>query len=190
MNNSSKKTSDGFSLVEMLIAIAITAIVLTSLIALLAYSMRSTNQTQARVALQNEAKDVVNHISGCVMEGNHVTWKDEKKLLVVEKDEQDNVPDPISGTTIKKLLKKEWYYYYLIGDKLYFKNVTNGDTAIVENKKHLLAEDVESFEAKPDDTDDRVVHIALKLKDEVSEIESKQDVHIRNICKGGGVHDS
>ena len=184
---------DGFSMVEMLIAVAVSAIVMTSLIALLAYTMRSTSRTQTRIAIQNEAKDAVNHISGYVLEGNHVTWKDGPKLLVVERDVEEDQTDPVTGAVETKLKKKEAYYYYLLNNNLYFKNVLGGDTSLTADKKHLLCEDVEIFSAEPDSEDETTVHVTVKLnKDLNSEFvfECKQDVHMRNKCKGGGVHDS
>lgn len=190
MERKKKNEADGFSFVEMLIAMAITAIVLSALIALLAYSMRSMNRTQAQVELQNEAKDVLNHISGYVREGNHVTWEKDKKLLIVEKDKEEKTTDPVSGKETKKVKKEEWYYYYLIGGNLYFKNVTDGDTALTAEKKNLLAENVDDFVAEPDEKEYRVVHVFVKLKDEISEFENKQDVYIRNGCKGGGAHEN
>lgn len=185
-----KKFRDGFSMVEMLIAVAVSAVVLSSLIALLSYTLRSTNQTQARISLQNEAKDVVNHMASYVMEGNHATWEDASGRLAIEKDMEQDEVDSSTGAVVTKLKKKEMYYYYLLNGALYFKNVSGGDTSLTEDKKHLLCENVESFEAKPDDADKQTIHITVKLKNSVSEFECKQDVHIRNKCKGGGKHDS
>lgn len=191
--SSQKGFTEGFSLVEMLIAVAVSAIVMTALLALLGYTMRSTSQTQARVAIQNEAKDAVNHMVSHTIEGNHVTWKDSQNLMVIESDEEVDETDMTTGAIVTKLKKRETYYYYLSGNNLYFKNVSGGDTSLTADKKHLLCEDVESFSAKPDAADGSAIHIELKLnKDMASEyvFECKQDVHIRNKCKGGGVHDS
>lgn len=179
-------------MIEMLIAVAVSAIVMTALLALLGYTMRSTSHTQARVAIQNEAKDAANHIASHAIEGNHVTWDDSRKLMIIESDEEVDETDP-SGAIVTKLKNKETYYYYLSGNKVYFKNVSGGDTSLTADKKHLLCENVESFSAKPDDEDETTVHLELKLnKDLASQVvfECKQDIHIRNKCKGGGVHDS
>ncbi len=64
---------EGFSLVEMVIAMAVTVIVMAGIISLIAYSTRSMSITQARAALQDAAKDSVAHISTHVMEGDSVT---------------------------------------------------------------------------------------------------------------------
>lgn len=176
-------------MMEMLIAVVVTGIILMSLVLLLGYSTRNASMTQAKVALQDQAKDAVNHMAAYIMEGNHATWKDDQKLLVVEKDVEE---PPLPGTTDKRLVKKEWYYYYRIGTKIYFKNVTDGDTSLVENDKHLLTDDVQDFSVKPDEKDPQTIHIDLELKDSYTDsvYHCKQDVHIRNECKGGGSHDS
>ena len=66
------RQKEGFSLIELMIAMAITVIVMAGIITLIAYSTRSMNLTQARAALQDQAKDSVNHISIHVMEGSSV----------------------------------------------------------------------------------------------------------------------
>jgi prepilin-type N-terminal cleavage/methylation domain-containing protein len=188
----SKQSTEGFSLVEMLIAIAISSIVLASLLALLGYSLRSASQTQARVALQNEAKDVVNHIAGYIMEGNHVSYDESNHFLTIYKDEEEPESTPITDTTEYKLKKTEQYCYYLIDGNLYFKNIQKDGKARTDDeddlKRHLLSDNVKLFSIEIEE-DDRTVHIELELEDDNSSFDCKQDVYIRNTCKGGGVHD-
>lgn len=173
-------------MVEMLIAIAVSAIVMTALLALLGYTMRSTSQTQTKVAIQNEAKDVVNHIVSHVIEGTHVTWKDTEMYMYIEHDEEVPSAMPGGDATIEKNKK---YCYYLSDKKLYFKSISNSESLPpAATEKHLLCENVESFSAVPDVKDKSTVHIVLKLKRDLAppvEFECKQDVHIRNKCKGG-----
>lgn len=174
-----KKSRDGFTLVEMLIAMVVTSIVLLALLMILSYSVRSANVTEARAGIQDASKDAMNHICTHIQEADHVSWDDSKKLLVIQEDEYKTVAGK------KKLVKKEKYYYYAGSGNLYFKNVTDGDTSLVMDKSHLLTADVDSFEVKPDDTDDRVVHIRLGMKNKLASYDCNQDAHIRNKCKGG-----
>lgn len=184
--SSKKGFGEGFSMVEMLIAVAVSAIVMTALLALLGYTMRSTSQTQTKVAIQNEAKDVVNHMVSHVIEGTHVTWEDTGKYMFIEHDEEEPSATPGGDVTIEKNKK---YCYYLSGKKLYFKSISNSESLPpAATDKHLLCDNVESFSAEPDVKDKSTVHIVLKLKKGSSppvEFECKQDVHIRNKCKGG-----
>jgi prepilin-type N-terminal cleavage/methylation domain-containing protein len=186
-----KEKEEGFSLVEMLIAVAISSIVLVSLIALLGYSVRSANRTQARASLQNEAKDAMNHITGYIMEGSHVLWDSGEKKLIIQKDETVSVtPAPTGDGTTKNVRKrKAKYYYYFNADekKMYFREAVNGSTDATDaDDKYLLAEKVTDFTAEPDAENERIIHVEIKFEDsESNEIVCKQDVHIRNACKGG-----
>lgn len=80
-----KRIREGYSLVEMMIAMAITAIVITGLIALLSYGSRNMRITQTMTALQNQAKDASNHLSSYVMEASKTEWDDDKKVLIITK---------------------------------------------------------------------------------------------------------
>ena len=57
---------------ELMIAIAISAIVLLGIVSLLGFGTKNMRLTQARVDLQNQAKDATNHMSTYVMEGSSV----------------------------------------------------------------------------------------------------------------------
>ena len=50
-----KMNKEGFSLIELVIAMAVTVVVMSGIITLIAYSTRSMNLTQARAALQVQA---------------------------------------------------------------------------------------------------------------------------------------
>lgn len=174
-----KLNHEGFSLVEMIIAIAITSFVMMGVIALLAYSTRSMNDTQARIELQNEAKDAMNHITTYVMEGNKVTWDDAKKALIVKKDTITN-----EGVTGAAVSVSDEFYYWAVDGGLYFANATAIDpTALTADKSHFLADNVEDFvcEVKRNaDTKKVVLHVELTLKDDVSQFVNKKDIYLRN----------
>lgn len=170
---------DGFSLVEMLIAMAVTSIVLVALLMILSYSMRSANITEARTGIQDAAKDAMNHISSHVQEANHMKWDKDHALFILQED----VYVTMAGK--KKLEKKDKYYYYAGGGKLYFKNVSDGDYTLEYDNSHLLASDVDAFEAQPDKNESTVVHVKLEMKNSLASFSCSQDAHIRNKCKGG-----
>ena len=52
-----KLNNKGFSLVEVLIAVAVSTIVFGAITALIVFASNSSRQTNARITLQNEAKD-------------------------------------------------------------------------------------------------------------------------------------
>lgn len=170
---------DGFSLVEMLIAMAVTSIVLIALLMILSYSMRSANITEARTGIQDAAKDAMNHISSHVQEANHMKWDKDHALFILQEDVY------VTTAGKKKLEKKDKYYYYAGGGKLYFKNVSDGDYTLEYDNSHLLASDVDTFEAEPDKNENTVVHVKLEMKNSLASFSCSQDAHIRNKCKGG-----
>ncbi|HAK57477.1 MAG TPA: hypothetical protein DCP06_00705 [Lachnospiraceae bacterium] len=75
----------GFSLIEMIIAIAIVGIVMSSVILLISYSTNSMRRTSNSVELQNQVKDGVQHMTTHLQEGSDAYWDDVKKALIVAK---------------------------------------------------------------------------------------------------------
>ena len=140
-----KLNKEGFSLIELLIAISITAFMTLAIVGLLGYGSRSMSLTQAKVALQNQAKDAVNHISAYVQEASDVEWYDEtgtppktvkspkttnKNALVITKTTVNNsvssTMDPTTGKAEGKPTETStWYYYWLEGDSVYFISYDN-----------------------------------------------------------------
>ena len=55
MKKLNRMNKEGFSMIELLIAIAISTIVMGCVIALMGYASHSMNMTQARIALQEQA---------------------------------------------------------------------------------------------------------------------------------------
>lgn len=172
-----KVNRDGYSLVELLIATAMSAIVLGGLITLLAFGTHNMNRTQTRVALQNQAKDAMRHMSTYVMEANDAVWNDEKKMLTVV---NESVAE--DGT----VQKTEKSYYWHTGDKIYFGKSSDGvkpEEALPTDKKHLLASDIVDFQTKiqkDEKTEKKLVHLSLSLKKEEAEFECDEDICMRN----------
>lgn len=69
-----KLNNKGFSLVEILIAVAVSTIVFGAITALIVFASNSSRQTNARITLQNEAKDAVNHMEAYIIEAQSVVW--------------------------------------------------------------------------------------------------------------------
>lgn len=175
MKKRKKVNREGFSLVEMIIAITISAIVMAAIIALLAYASNSMKVTQARVELQEQAKDATNHISTYAMESADVKWNDTTMCLTVIK-EKIGSDGNVEST--------EEFYYWKKGTSIYFAQKGEVDpAALPEDKKFLLAEDIESFEcgvSKNADNERKTLHVMMKLKDDVSEFACSKDIYLRN----------
>lgn len=194
-----RKNKEGFTLVELLLAMTITSLVLIGLVALISYSTRSMRMTQARVALQNQAKDVVNHISAYVLEsGAKVSWDDTNKLLTVRKEKVKH-----EGAPAAQVDSVEAYAYWMKTDSdgeahIYFSEATTLDSAfdpkddastidpskLTADKTCLLADDVDDFKCELkktlDGAENQVLHVQVKLKDTISEFDCEKDIMMRN----------
>ena len=70
-----KEDNKGFSLVELLIAIAISGIVLTALVLLITQSVKSYGRQTALAQIQSDADISLNQIQKNVMEANEIKVK-------------------------------------------------------------------------------------------------------------------
>lgn len=185
---------EGYSLIELMIAMTITVFVLAGLLALLGYGTQNMRITQSMVALQNKAKDATNHISTYTMEASEIVWDEDKEILIVtkkdisqEQNADGTYPDP----------KVETYYYWKDQDAhhiggIYFarrdKVIDPSDaTKVTLNAKpdFLLVDDIEDFKCEIEENDDtgkKILHMQLKLKNQLddAEFECKKDVYMRN----------
>lgn len=185
---------EGYSLIELLIAMTLTVFVLAGLLALLGYGTHNMRITQSLVALQDQAKDATNHMSAHTMEASEIEWDEDKKILCVtrksvpqEVDADGNYPDP----------EVETCYYWKDTDSdgvggIYFAKrdkvvdaVDHTKVHLTADPKYLLADDIDDFqcEVKEDnETGKKVLHMELKLKSKSddAEFECKKDVYMRN----------
>lgn len=172
-----KVNRDGYSLVELLIASAISAVVLGGLITLLAFGTSNMNRTQTRVALQNQAKDAIRHMSTYVMEADDTKWDDTKKMLTVIKNKVKE-DDTVEET--------EKCFYWRSGEGIYFGKESAGvnpDGTLPSDTKHLLVDKITDFQCKVEKdgkTGKKIVHLSMKLEDDSAKFECDQDVSMRN----------
>lgn len=89
MKTKIKLNNKGFSLVELMLAVVISTVVFGAVTGLIAFSSRSMKDTNARIKLQNQAKDALNHVESYILEAEKAYWDDTNKLLVLFYDEKD-----------------------------------------------------------------------------------------------------
>lgn len=167
---------EGYSLIELMIAVAISAIVLTGVLGLIGFGTKNMRMTQARVALQNQAKDAVNHISTYVMEASEVFWDETDHVLTISKD-QIGLDNQVENT--------EQFLYWRSGDSIYFARESEVDpAALTADKKHLLVDHITGFDCEVKgnaDTGREFLHVVLQLADEdIAEFECEKDISMRN----------
>ncbi|MBO4396688.1 MAG: type II secretion system protein [Eubacterium sp.] len=85
------KVREGFSLIEMIIAMAIVGFVMSGVILLMSYSTNTMRRTSNMVNLQNQVKDALLHITTYLQEGNDFWWDDTNKELYIAGGEKDNL---------------------------------------------------------------------------------------------------
>lgn len=75
----------GLTLVELMISIAISAIVLASLALFMSYTSRNYRRASEEVSLQMEAQTVLNQLDSMIMESTNVIYDDaEQKLTITQ----------------------------------------------------------------------------------------------------------
>ena len=84
-----KLNNKGFSLVELMLAVVISTVVFGAITALIAFSSRSMRDTNARVEIQNQAKDALNHIESYSLEAERAYWDKLERILILFYDEKE-----------------------------------------------------------------------------------------------------
>lgn len=140
-----KKDNKGFSLVELLIAIAISGIVLTALVLLITQSVKSYGRQTALAQIQSDADISLNQIQKNVMEANEFKIKksiNSSGTVNVEfyttrtTEEQTDVNGNKKTVTLN-----EWGYYYDKEKKeLYY-----ADDTLSSDKMSLVCDNVKDF---------------------------------------------
>lgn len=121
-----KLNNKGFSLVELMLAVVVSTIVFGAITALIAFSSRSMRDTEARIEVQNQAKDAMNHMESYALEAERAYWDDSNHLLILFYDEKQ-AKEMISGledhtkslSDIKDMDSDSFAYWYDDGS-IYF----------------------------------------------------------------------
>ena len=137
-----KEDNKGFSLVELLIAIAISGIVLTALVLLITQSVKSYGREQ----IQSDADISLNQIQKNVMEANEIKVKKSVKpsgSFDVELYTTRTTEEQIDASGNKKTVTlSEWGYYYDSEKKeLYY-----SDDTLNPDQMSLVCDNVSHFD--------------------------------------------
>ena len=198
-----KLNNKGFFLVEVLIAVAVSTIVFGAITALIVFASNSSRQTNARITLQNEAKDAVNHMEAYIIEAQSVVCDSTNNALVLVKDSGDAKKVKIGNDSLSNVgpivkvfnTAKKTYTYWFDKDekKLFFgecRTLTSDQTNTVDltstlpkDDMYLLADNVEEFTCKVNKNKKSkkyTVDFKVKFKDNVSEYSLDKCVYMRN----------
>lgn len=141
-----KEDNKGFSLVELLIAIAISGIVLTALVLLITQSVKSYGRQTTLAQIQSDADISLNQIQKNVMEANEIKVKKSVKpsgSFDVELYTTRTTEEQIDASGNKKTVTlSEWGYYYDSEKKeLYY-----SDDTLNPDQMSLVCDNVSHFD--------------------------------------------
>ncbi len=141
-----KEDNKGFSLVELLIAIAISGIVLTALVLLITQSVKSYGRQTALAQIQSDADISLNQIQKNVMEANEIKVKKSVKSsgsIDVELYTTRTTEEQLDASGNKKTVTlSEWGYYYNSEKKeLYY-----SDDTMNPDQMSLVCDNVTEFD--------------------------------------------
>ena len=178
----------GLSLVELLIAMAISSIVIVSLAFILTSTTRQYDYVENDTTLQSEAQIIMNHISDKALEGNNVSYDASKQLLTVY---HTNLPDTPGGSAAFGRRELIWYkqdinkMYLFIADTE--TELTAAETVINNNMNpvfdNLMGEYVTEFTCEGADETGLTgtkVKVKIKLERNGMEYELEDEIALRN----------
>ena len=157
-----------------MIAIVISLIVGAALLILLTYSSDNMAMTQSKVSIQDEAKDVMNHINSTGMEGSYATCSAIGAAIPTLTIKNEDTSDPARKEVI----------YWKIGEKLYFSPTKDVDVKKLKaDDMHLLGEQVADFQPKikvNPYTLKLMIDVTLKMKNKDVAFNTNYLIYLRN----------
>lgn len=167
-----KNNNKGFSLVELLIAIAVSSIVLSALVMLITQSVKSYSKQTALAQIQSDADVTLNQISKNILEAD---------IVALRRDGSGNLE-----FYTKKDTSGAFYGYYYDKDKKMLYYTDNKDTSFSSKKMSVVCENVESFNVRIDAVNfqlksDTTIEVLPKSPQLVVDIELKRMNQTRNV---------
>ena len=196
------KSNKGVSLVELIIGIAILAVIGFAIATFMKSGTMSYSSTSKDVNLQYEAQLVTNHINDILTEANgDVSFDSSSKTLSVVTSERQ-IGSGSSSTKVDLAYKAKcirwyetdyggakagdlWYYEWDVDKDVSSGVVTYTNKPGTETTHELLAEKVQNFDTDlaPDVTngdDDDIITVFITFSDGKKEFESTTNVSLRN----------
>lgn len=180
----------GITFVELIIAIAITSIIMVAATIFLGAAHKNYNNASAQIDLQSESQILMEQISMWVMEGNRVQTLDASAagaqgIVIYQIPRKTSVENP-NGAAAAEPVRKRVIWLSATGKKLYTKSVTvadlDNDTTTIdaaadEVPQNLLGEYVTSFTGTVDAATQTSVTVSFHMQ------YLKQDYDMQNVFK-------
>jgi prepilin-type N-terminal cleavage/methylation domain-containing protein len=166
----------GMSLLELVIAMAISAIVIMMIVSFISAAFRVFRKTNDEVNLQMEAQTTINQLTNILMEAKKV-------------EKSNKISTTMNWYLIDNIDLAGYNDYAIIFDhndnvhKLYLVELNPGDTydaVAYTDQQNLLTEYVDEFTITPVDGKDNIQSIYLKLTLGNEDYELTKQVKLRN----------
>lgn len=170
------RNNEGYTLVELVIAMMVTAIVITMVISFMSDNSRSYDYVRVNLKLQEEAQSVLNQLSDIIIEADWMKAEDvdsnRKAFLIYQGGEVDVI---LFDRVAKQL--------YLIG------NLTESAVADITSitytvEDNLMADGISAFSFNPEDAqalmDEKRVCLCVDFADNNQTYHVERNVTFRN----------
>lgn len=180
-----KKTNNrGITLVELIIALAISAIVIGAVILLMSAGSRGYQSQEREVSLQIEAQSVINQIKNLVIEGNNISYTN-NQLNIHHFDTDASTFDPYEVIWLDSTSSRLYLFHVTTSEeKTQMEDEIRSRSGLEDN---LLGEYVTSFAVSPESLEfDRsgekaaLVTITLGMEYYDRSYDLTEDVKLRN----------
>ena len=191
-----RRDQNGITFIELIIAIAISAIIMAAATMFLGAAHKNYNNASAQIDLQSESQILMEQLGMWVMEGNRVEALDAsasgaKGIGIYQIPRTPSVENP-DGAAAPDPVTKRVIWLSASGKKLYTKTTTGtdltADTTVItaatdEVQQNLLGEYVTDFTGSVDEDSKASVTISLKMEYLKQSYEIKNVFKVRNIIR-------
>ncbi len=195
-----KKKNAGFSLIEIVIGLAIASIVGTLVSSFMLFGLKSYGKTTDEVSLQEKAQITLSQMNNYIMDGDYVTY-----WITTDNGVRDQYVNDIQATgnnpNADMLVKEIWVLstdkygnqiYDILGwqkddKKIYYlqteANAINPANPLDFSNEELLANNVEDFSADLQNLDVREVYLTMDMAKNQKLYSAERTVHLRNTLR-------
>ena len=161
----------GITLVELIIAIAMSSIIIGATTLLIRTAQKDYQYTSDTADIQTETQVLMEQVGKWIMEGNRIKVEDGGKKLSIYKIPQDKA---VINTT-KKII-------WLKSGKLYMESFNNALTysAADEKEENCIGEHIEEFKANVDGGTPSSVELTMTLKRGSQKYNIENTINVRN----------
>lgn len=193
MNRSNNK---GLTLIELILAMAISTIVIGAVIAFMSAGSRSYRFEENEISLQMEAQTVMNQINNLVIEGNNIEFNGTDRLTIYHTDNDSTTYD--KSEVIWFDVSQNRLYLYLINSDVESIAMNNEIATQSGLEDNLLGEYVvdfsatlgelpaaltpapTSFEYRRQDASGATITVTLQMETQNKTYLAQQDIKLRN----------